>query len=450
MYYALPPGSASSGFGDNSETIVTPNTNYFAYADALSKLTGSRMAATYSFKIGQKEKLYLSDANMLRWFRLRYLRHAKRPFILPDSLIFSSKYFPNVGVVFMNSDINHINKNLMVAMRSSPYGSYGHMLADQNTFNVLYGGRPFFYMSGHKISMQSSLRLNWYKATLGHNGILIDHKGQPFGPQSYGWIPRFIDGKYLTYAVGDASNAYRSGGDSGAKNGKKINTGLTYFRRHILLIHPNIIVVYDVLRADHNATWSWLIHSPHKIHLDKSENRFDCSSRKVTAFTNLYSSNPIEWSVTDSVGLPLAEWGKIQQSVKKKKWSAAAQSKHGSSKMRFLAVIRFDPGTHKKYKARAIQLKNSNKKIVVGNWVIEAELNTLKPAKIQVYRKDGKVSFTSSGELGNKNLPKASHYPSNSAKLAEFVDGKWVYKLAVDSYPSVIKEIPDRFKMNKE
>lgn len=112
--------------------------------------------------------------------------------------------------------------------------------------------------------------------------------------------------------------------------------------------------------------------------------------------------------------------------------------------------MRFDEGTQKDYKANTIHFKNDHQEVVAGNWIIKAELSTSKPAKIQVYRKDGKVFFTSSGKLLNINLPKGSHYPSDSAKLAEYVDGKWVYKYAVDSYPPVVKEIPDKFRTSRK
>lgn len=94
MYYSFPPGSSADGFGDNVETLFSPGLYYLAYADALSRLTGSRMAAAYAEKIEKTEKIKLTDvindeppetANMFRWFRLRYLRNIERPAPLPES-----------------------------------------------------------------------------------------------------------------------------------------------------------------------------------------------------------------------------------------------------------------------------------------------------------------------------------------------------------------------------
>jgi hypothetical protein len=198
MYYSFPPGSFCDGFGDNAESMDSPGADYLAYADALSKLTGNRLAATYAHQIEQVERLKLTDADMLRWFRLRYLMHKARPVILPDDSLPSLMVFPDVGVAEIHSDISHLHKDLMISMRSSPYGTYSHMLADQNTFNILYGGKRLFYISGRKVFMKARERLEWYKATIGHNGILVDHTGQGFGPEYYGWIPRSLNGKSLT------------------------------------------------------------------------------------------------------------------------------------------------------------------------------------------------------------------------------------------------------------
>ena len=89
------------------------------------------------------------------------------------------------------------------------------------------------------------------------NGVLVDGKGQPRSDKSYGWIPRFLDSSQISYSVGDASRAYPG-------------TGLDYFRRHLILLRPSVVVVYDVLKADHPAQWQWLLHSDHEIQIEKN------------------------------------------------------------------------------------------------------------------------------------------------------------------------------------
>jgi hypothetical protein len=119
------------------------------------------------------------------------------------------------------------------------------------------------------MAMQDPLRLQWYKATIGHNGILVDGKGQLFGPDDYGWIARFLGGTTLCYTVGDATMAY-------GRDGTKDATGLRRFKRHMLFLYPDIVVIYDELKAGHPVTWDWIIHSPGKFALDSANGRFRC------------------------------------------------------------------------------------------------------------------------------------------------------------------------------
>ena len=461
MYYSFPPGSSADGFGDNVETVTSPGMYYLAYADALSKLTGSRMAATYADKIEKAEKIKLTDvindeppetANMLRWFRLRYLLNKERAAPLPDSLFASSIVLNDIGVVDMHTDINNIDKDLMASMRACPYGNYGHMLADQNTFNVMYGGQRLFYLSGHKVAMKDPHRLLWYKATVGHNGILIDNKGQTFDSEGYGWISRFLNGKNISYAVGDASMAY------GASS-KKENTGLKKFKRHLLLIRPDIIIVYDELIADHPAEWKWLIHSPQKITLYSSKNEFYCSLKNASAVTSLFTPQPVRMALSDTFGVAAVNWlGRKDEdgnpvAYKNDSWHVSAVTVNPTRKMRFLAVIKIDTGAlspvgedTNRGSAQLNYHLNKNSEIVIGNWTIKAELDTSKSALLQVLSNDGKVVFSSGDNEIQTGSQTYSGKIGGSAKLAELIEGKWTYQEAGDQIPKVFKEIPVKHK----
>ncbi len=53
LIYGFPPGSSSDGFGDNCEELFAPGQEYLAWADALSKLTGSGAASWYVSEIAE-------------------------------------------------------------------------------------------------------------------------------------------------------------------------------------------------------------------------------------------------------------------------------------------------------------------------------------------------------------------------------------------------------------
>ena len=446
MIYAFPPGSSSDGFGDDTERIFAPGLDYLAYADALSKLTGNEAASWYSDKISETEKIQIDDADMLRWFRLRYLRDLKAaPASNPKNWP-QSRAFYDEGVVEMHTDLNSSPRDLMVAMRSSPYGTYSHMMADQNTFNVLYGGKRLFYTSGYKVAMSDPHRQLWYKHTRGHNGILIDGEGQPYDVEAYGSIARFLDGKSLSYAVGDASQAYSS-------KAEKQDLGLKKFRRHILFLRPDIVVVYDELEASHDTSWSWLIHSPQKIVLDSVNNEFNCNVENAFSKTKLFSAQPVRWSLADTFAVPVKNWtqrvddeGNLVE-YKNDQWHLTAKTISGTSKMRFLAIIQVSSEND----ISQIQKFDSNgiSQFKVGNWTLKATLDASRPALLEAFRNDEQVAFTSSGifALGKSQF---QGKVAGDSKLVEIIDEKPVFAETGDNIPEIAKEIPVRLKENKK
>src|SRR5690606_2736612 len=176
-----------------------------------------------------------------------------------------ARLFEGTGVASLHTNPADTRDNLAVFLRASPFGAYGHMLADQNTFNILYGGNRIFYRTGFKISMKDPHRTGWYQQTKSANGVLINGNGQPISIEAGGKILRFLQGDQLAYAKGDASDAYRS-------RQTKEDFGVKKFYRHMLLLKPDIVVIYDEREAGGEASWSWLIHSMDNMELNKKQN----------------------------------------------------------------------------------------------------------------------------------------------------------------------------------
>jgi len=440
MIYSFPPGSSSDGFGDDTERIYEPGQEYLAYSDALSKLTGSEPAAWYASRTALKTGLKVSDCEMLRWFRMKYLRNAELP--VPDNPAewLPGKAFFDIGVTAMHSDLSTAEKNIMVSFRSSPFGSYGHMLADQNTFNILADGKRLFYHSGYKVAMDDPHRLLWYKHTRGHNGILIDDLGQPFDVESYGWIARFINGRSLSYAVGDASHAYSS-------QAEKQNAGLRKFRRHLLFLHPETIVMYDELEADHPASWSWLIHSPQKITIDSLQNEFSSALGNFKSKAKLFASRSLKWSLTDTFAVPVTNWtqrvddeGNLVH-YENNQWHLTARTGEKTSAMRFLSIITVS-GTNPPEVIQVVNDPDQRNYLRAGDWTIHFEPDTLKPSLLEAWRNDNLAAFTS--EAGKITLDEKSYHGKipGSSLLVEIINGKPLLTETGDRIPEIVKSIP--------
>ena len=44
-------------------------------------------------------------------------------------------------------------------------------------------------------------------------------------------------------------------------------TPLTKYRRHVLMLHPHTVIVYDELEASEAVRWEWLLHSLRNLRL---------------------------------------------------------------------------------------------------------------------------------------------------------------------------------------
>jgi len=435
LIYAFPPNSVSDGFCNDGERYPFPPINYAGYCDAMARLFGDPYAGWYAQATAKNLKNEIAEDREFRWFRIRKGLNMKLPQPLNESSLPQAAVFPDIGVAYMHTTVHQARTDLMLSLRSSPYGPMAHAHADQNCFNIAYGGKRLFYNTGYRPAMGDPHFLGWYKQTQGHNGILIDGKGQPFSDESFGWIPRFLNGKQLSYAVGDASRAY-----AGTDEGTVTDHGMIRFRRHFLLLRPSTIVIYDELEANHDAEWSWLLHNDSGLQLNPENNTILAKNDVTYARLSLFASVPVDFRITDQFSVPVNNWtNKINEEgdtlVFKNQWHFKGVSKENSTKMRYLAVIQVKPdGSFE----QVINKQNGNFK--VGNWNIKAQLDRSKTANLQVWNTDQTVALVSDGIVDHKGKTYQGKEPGSS-KLLEWIDGKEYFQEVTDEVPLTIKKI---------
>ncbi len=430
LLYAFPPNSYSEGFGNGTEKQFGQKLGMLGYADALSRITGNPYAAWYVDQHLNALDKTLIDDDEFRWFRLKW-KLPDRPKALSNFDLPQARAFPETGTVNMHTDSLDPSQNLMVSMRASPYGSTSHSHSDQNSFNIQYGGKKLFYNSGYRPSMGVPHYNEWFKATIGHNTVLIDGKGQPTGSaESYGWLPRFLHGAQISYALGDASMAY----DNEKEEPQK--AGLTRFRRHIVLLRPSTIVIYDELEADHHAVWSWLIHSHDEITLDKENQQIQNATTTARSQVNLFGTHPLDIELSTKFDPEPVNFRNLTDEdgnilVYKDQWHIYAKSSGKAT--RYLAVFQVKPQADKRV-FEQLQRGESGW-ISAGNWKIQAELDASKPASFEITSTDG-----SSAIMYGKEQIKAgdnTYQPeyTGSTLLVEKINGKMVVKEGIDKVP---------------
>lgn len=395
MIYHIPPGSSADGFGDNTEEVFSPGSHYVAYAIEIAKLRRDSLASWYAKKCQEYEPASLSENRLLRWVRATRTRDMSIPAPASDPRFPTGKVFRDIGLVSMHANPGHTADNLMVAMRSGPFGCYGHFLADHNAFNILYRGKRTFFRTGYKVTMKDPHRTGWYQHTKSNNSILINGQGQPYSTEAFGWMAGFMSGTDLAYALGDASNAYSS-------NETGEDYGVKKFYRHLILLKPDVIVIYDELASRKEAVWSWLIHSMEQISVDQSENSFVSAFDNAQGIGKLWSSHPVAWALADTFDVPAVNWrGSRDASGRLKayddgQWHLKATSRSATAGMRFLTVLQVSPeaspGDVFEVPAGAVTT------IHAGKWVIEAELDVNVPPRLYIRDQAGTTTLAYDGK----------------------------------------------------
>jgi len=448
LTYAYPPGATSDGFCNDGRKWPMPNLEYGAFADAYARITGDPNALIYSNAVfealdkleeplidedytgGPVDRAVLSDDTEYAWFRITSGYGMPLPSIEEITELPESEIFPDVGVAYMNTHRNDKKKNLRVSIKSSPMGPLAHTHAEQNTFNIAYQGKRLFYNSGYRPWMGDPHTSGWYKHTQGHNGVLVDGHGQPYDAAAYGFIPRFIRGEQLTYVLGDASHAYQAIelSQKSRKDQNPDDLEVKLFRRHYLLLQPNIFVVYDEMEAHKAVDWSWLIHNFHGLKLDLENKTVETTYDDRGGRVSLFGGAALAYSVTDKFTVEPKNILRKKDAMGnllayKNHWHFKATTKEKKDKMRFLAIIQvsedlnYDP----------ILTSEENGHFQVNDWIINANLDPNSAALISIENKEGSVRFHS-------QMPSRE----GAAVLIEKIDGSEIVKTAKDEYPKSI------------
>lgn len=387
LIYQVPPGSAPDGFGDNTEELRQPPKAYAAYAKAMENLLHDARFTWYYQKIEELQQPNLAEEPVLRWFRLLRCDDSA---LSTEGLKFSMvKVFQEAGIASMHTHVADPQNNIFVSMRASPFGAYGHAHADQNTFNVILDGERLFFRTGYKVAMNDPHRIGWSMHTKGHNGILINGEGQPYSVDAGGQFQTFYQHAEMAYLMGDASNAYRS-------KQKKWDAGLTRFYRRMALLKPGVLVIYDELEAAQPSEWTWLIHSLENMTVDTTTAMFISTVDTGKGAGKLWSSMPVTWTLTNKFEVPAVSYRSRNGKVyKDDQWHLSAKTQGKDRRARFLSVIQITRTGQLAHPLEHRIEENGRIVVQVGEWEIEAVLDTNDEADLKVHSNDRNVFFSS-------------------------------------------------------
>lgn len=406
LVYTIPLHSAGDGFGDDCERISGYNSLRPDFAYILGQELNNPFAINYAYALsGQsKEKPYRFTKSNFAEYRFQHNSHEVQPMDLES--IPQSAVFPQTGIVVMNTDVLNAENNLFVSFRSSPFGVGSHGMAEQNSFNLSYKGKPMFYPTGYKITTADKHYLLAQKHSRARNTITVDGKTQAYSHSAYGWIARYLDGKDITYALGDASKAYvpfdksainwitvlKNANAYTSENGfiltEEDNPKVKTFRRHLVLLRPNILVIYDELEAEKAVTWTFQLNG-----LERSNMSIDAEHCSMIANTdncdvlaNVFGSRRLKASLADTSYVKPFDWlnpqrGRVAKVFEKNQYHSRFENTEKCKRMRFLAIIQIDESDTMRF----VEAKPDSKgTITIGQYRINGQLDTNQDARLEV------------------------------------------------------------------
>ncbi|WP_197231589.1 DUF4962 domain-containing protein [Novipirellula artificiosorum] len=305
--YLLPPGKVGGGFGDLNAKATSAK-----QIALMSVLAAQSRNPYWQWYVDQHDEKSLASGYAASSGYLGFLRGsrgtvaAKSPADLP-----SSRLFRGTGQAYLNTTIEDANQDVQVVFKSSPFGTQSHGYEANNSFLLWAFGQRLLIRSGYRDTYGSEHHRDWMWSTRSVNNITVDGKGQlPHAAAARGRVVDFQTTPAIDVVVGEAGAAYRSSQSTGEQR------LLDRFTRAILFIKPDMIVVYDRLRAPKPSQYTyWLhaindfqVHNPQDITIEAGDVRcqvqFLAPDGLQLSQTDQYDPNPRdrvelrEWHLT--------------------------------------------------------------------------------------------------------------------------------------------------------
>ena len=433
LAYTNPPDSKSTGFGDNSENGDALNRLTAAFADYLARETGDAYAGWYA---GGCQSLVRQDYE-LRLYRMCSNRTYEST--LPEDAA-KMVWYSDAGEVSMHSHLGDAGNDLALSFRSSTFGSGSHTTASQNAFNLLFKGHDVYRSTGYYQAFADAHNLMSYRHTRAHNTILVNGIGQPYSTEGYGSIVRALGGNHISYALGDASHAYcgisddpmwvnyfaQAGITQTPDNGFG-ETPLTRYRRHVLMLHPRTVLIYDELEASEPVRWDWLLHSPVRFDINEAEQVLSTADEAdgFYAVTQLFGSSEMDITQTDQFAVPPATGGAEYPN----QWHLTASTDNQPA-TRYLTLIQVCEAGESPY-----IIRRDGDTFTWGDWTVEACLNASDSPRLVVRHHTEPVVFSYGEESPIIGGVPYLRQEASSSLLYDETDGEYQVMEMTDRAP---------------
>lgn len=335
------PGSS---FGDLTN-LIQPSPSRALLLEKYALINHDPYPMVFSRKLADR---YPDDLGYYNFNAMDSLLHAwrKDQAKLPEVALTDlpqSRYFADIGWVTMHSKLGDKDNDIMLLLKSSPYGSASHSHNDQNAFVINAFGEPLAIQSGYRDWYDSAHHLGWTRQTQSKNAILIDGKGQPSkDADAKGSIRNYHSGTGFTFATGDAGPAYRKLADA--------------VLRHVLFVNRRYFVMLDEISPKSDANFQWLLHAREPMKVDPDAGSISSRQGKASLKVSFLvpAAHELKFSQTDAFAVPVDS---AYAKGKPNEWHVQVETTTAKSHGEFLTVLY--PSPKNESPATSIRLPSS-------------------------------------------------------------------------------------------
>jgi hypothetical protein len=354
--YFHPPYATRGGFGDHGEAAPNLAEKLLVqrYARAFADPVLQWQAENIQYDESHLNRLQVLPGNMdwKEWFMEDVIAILSAP---PSDLAPKSpagmpqaKLLRDIGWTAMHADLGNAENDVWVLFKSSPYGSFSHSHADQNSFQVNAYGRALIIDSGYYPWYGSPHHNLWTRTTRAHNSILINGRGQPYGTTAAsGTIEKFEPSEALTIVTAECARAYNLPMDeSTVKQWEEyldepvpdMKPDARVVRRTVVFSHDPEnpwIAVNDYLKTAGPARFDYLLHALEKIQLDQKNQRLLVKNGDVGLDVYFLSPSALVFQQSDK--FPVAPEERYEGAPDQ--WHFTASTAENTDEMRFLVLM---------------------------------------------------------------------------------------------------------------
>ncbi len=291
--YLMPPGKTGGGFGD-----LTARRTARSNRSLMSILAAQAQNPHWQWYVEQLGGPVATEG-YIGFIRGQLPKvEANAPDDLP-----TSRLFAGTGQAYLNTTLANADESVQIVFKSSPFGTQSHGYESNNSFLLWAYGERLLIRSGYRDIYGSAHHSNWMWSTRSTNCITVNGQGQrKHTAGAQGRITAFETTPDIDVVIGDASDSYED------------NVGL--FKRAIIFVKPDLIVVYDRLKTSEPSTFEYWLHAVNEFDItgedavtvkngDVSCNiKLHCPTDLSLEQTNEYDPNPRprvslrEWHLT--------------------------------------------------------------------------------------------------------------------------------------------------------